>query len=170
MSNEAARYVGPRAEDFATPQSFVDYVEANFGFTFTLDAAADESNSKAPVWIDEKADSLKQKWRGNVWLNPPYGSKIPTFIERAISQRYNCGVIMIIVPARTDTKWFHELVLPNANAVYLIKGRFNFIHPSIVKGANAPYPSMLIEIRPTLAVWPAIIRTLEPSKEVRGFN
>ena len=154
-------------QSWGTPQSFVDYVEDNFGVKCTLDAAADESNAKAPVWIDGKADALKQKWRGNVWLNPPYGTKIPRFIERAIQQRYNCGVIMILVPARTDTKWFHELVMPNAHAVYLIMGRFNFIHPSIVKGANAPYPSMLIEFRPTLPVWPAIIRTLEPSKEVR---
>jgi phage N-6-adenine-methyltransferase len=159
-------------QTWATPQAFVDYVEDQWGFKFTLDAAADESNSKAPVWIDEEADSLKQKWRGNVWLNPPFGKgggNIKRFIQKAIEQRYNCSVIMILIPARTDTKTFHELIIPNANAVYLIKGRFNFIHPSRTKGANAAHPSMLVEFRPTLPVWPAIIRTLEPSKEVRGF-
>ena len=169
MSNNSTdAYKGGRAEDFATPELFVRFVERTYGVTFTLDAAADENNAKAPVWIDEEADSLKQDWRGVVWLNPPYGRKIPLFLERAIEMKYMCEMIVVLVPARTDTKWFHELVIQNASEVLLIKGRLNFIHGSSVKGSNAPYPSMLVVFRPTLPVWPARITTVEPTLEERG--
>ncbi len=168
MSDEMARFLGNRAEEYATPQTFVDYVEAHFKFKFTLDAAADESNSKAPSWIDIETDSLIQKWSGHVWLNPPYGRKLGGFIRKAILEQNNCKSIWVLIPARTDNKIFHELINPHAFAIYLIKGRFNFIHPSIVKGANSPSPSMLVHFRPNNrnGSW---ITTLEPSKGARGF-
>lgn len=166
--NSTDAYKGGRAEDFSTPELFVKFVENTYGVRFTLDAAADENNAKAPVWIDEKADALKQDWRGVVWLNPPYGRNIPTFLERAIEMKYMCEMIVVLIPARTDTKWFHELVVPNANDVLLIKGRLQFIHDSTVKNSCAPYPSMLVVFRPTLPVWPARITTVEPTLKERG--
>ena len=158
-------------QSWGTPPAFVKYVETTFGINFTLDAAADEHNSKAPVWIDEDADSLKQKWRGVVWVNPPFGhggKNVKLFVQRAIDMKYNCNAIFMLIPARTDTRMFHELVIPNASAVYFIKGRLNHVHPSKVKGANATFPSMLIEFRPTLPVWPARMTTLEPTLKERG--
>ena len=158
-------------QSWGTPPAFIKYVENTFGVNFTLDAAANEHNAKAPVWIDEEADSLTQQWRGVVWLNPPFGhggKNVKQFIQRAVDMKYMCGSIWVLIPARTDTRMFHELVIPNASAIYFIKGRLNHTHPTKVKGANATFPSMLVEFRPTLPVWPARITTLEPSPTERG--
>lgn len=167
-------YKGTRQPDFATPQGFVDYIEEVFDFNFDLDAAASKENAKARLYIDKEMDSFKTDWDGHVWLNPPYGNMIEPFIKRAIQQRENCESIWVLVPARTDTKWFHDLVIPNANEVYLIRGRLNFIHDSSVKDSNAPYASILIRIMPWKTIPkvkshknPAKILTLNAPLEAR---
>lgn len=65
-----------------------------------------------------------------------YGPQIPKFLARA----HEAELAVFLVPARTDTKWFHELVLPQAKEIRFIKGRFRFgdaKHP-------APFPSMVV--------------------------
>ena len=137
-------YMGNRAEDFATPPQFVKWVEDYFEVKFDLDAAASIHNKKAPDFISKEMDSFKTDWYGNVWLNPPYGAMIPKFIERAVEQIYsNCESIYILVPARTDTKWFAS-ACEHASRIYFLQGRLNFNHPSSVKNVNAPYASILI--------------------------
>lgn len=167
-------YKGSRQPDFATPQGFVDFIEERFNFKFNLDAAASIHNKKAPAFISKEMDAFKTDWYGHVWLNPPYGKMIKPFIKRAIQQRENCKSIWVLVPARVDTKWFHDLVIPNANEVYLIRGRLNFIHDSSIKDSNAPYASMLIRIMPWKTIPkvkshknPAKILTLNAPLEVR---
>jgi phage N-6-adenine-methyltransferase len=168
-------------QSWETPWAFIGWLENEFVIEFDLDAAATEENTKAPHFIDEEMDSFKTDWFGTVWLNPPFGKgggNIKRFVQRAIEQRDNCEGIYILIPARTDTLMFHELLIPNADVIHLIKGRFNFIHPSRTKGANATFPSMLIEFFPNCKCSncegerphnDAVITTLEVPKEARGF-
>ena len=158
-----------KSNDWATPQSFFDKLNGVFG-PFTLDAAASADNYKVANHYTEADNALVQDWSGNrVFLNPPYGRGLKDWIKKGYEegQKDDTTVVMLI-PARTDTKWFHEIVMPNAYLVYLIKGRFNFSCPGHVENANAPFPNMLILYRKhKLPV--AGITTLNVPKEARGF-
>lgn len=158
-------------QDWGTPMAFMRYLEESFAFYPTLDAAASATNTKAGRYFSIVDDSLNQDWFGNVWLNPPFGAELPKFLEKCSQEirREEVNRIITLIPARTDTKWFHEIVLPSASVVYLIKGRFNFVSPGAVEGANAPFPSMLV-------IWDRFnygdgqIQTLDPGKVARGFK
>ena len=84
-------------------------------------------------------------------------------------QYTDCDEIVALIPARTDTKWFHDIVVPTAHEIVFIKGRFNFVQPdAAAPGANAPFPSMLV-------YWVNGSRgavkfdTMHPSTHRRGF-
>jgi len=140
--------MGNRVEEFETPLSFVNFIERCHGVKFTLDAAASEQNKKAPSFIDSEMNTFETEWSGTVWLNPPYGKKLPKFLHRVIEVRKYCEFIAVLVPARTDTKWFHELVIPYANEIVFIKGRLNHHHPSARHNGNSPFASMVLIYKP----------------------
>ena len=180
MSQTLESFKGGRAEDFRTPYQFIKYVQTelmpqaanitvNGKLVFDLDVAAEAINSKGLEYFDEKIDGLKQEWFGHVWCNPPYGRKITSWLEKAAEQRKNCEAIWVLIPARTEVKWFHDIVMKEAHTVYLIKGRINFRHHSSVKNSNAPFPSMLIKFSPRQPLNKANITVIAPDSKSRGF-
>ena len=128
--------------DWETPQSFFD--ELDNEFHFTLDPCSNEQNYKCKKHYTEKENGLLQDWSGEtVYVNPPYGSEIGKWVKKAFKEslKDNTTVVMLI-PARTDTKWFHEYVYHHSEIRY-IKGRLKFV------GADypAPFPSMVVVYR-----------------------
>lgn len=129
--------------NWATPQSFFDELDKEFHFT--LDGAADSENAKCKKYFTEENNSLIQDWEGEtVWLNPPYGRiLLPQFVKKAYEegQKPNTTIVMLI-PSRTDTKYFHDYILGKAE-IRFIKGRLKFV------GAKdaAPFPSMVVVYR-----------------------
>jgi hypothetical protein len=73
------------------------------------------------------------------WVNPPYGPRLGDWLRRGPE----ADVAVFLVPARTDTRWFHGLVLPAAAEVRFLRGRLKF------GGAktDAPFPSMVVVYR-----------------------
>lgn len=122
-----------RTEMWETPQWLFD--KYNNVYHFTLDVCATEDNAKCEEYYSPEQDSLKQEWTGMCWCNPPYGRGIERWIQKAID---SSAVTVMLLPARTDTKWFHELVLPNAK-VEFIRGRLRFGGSA----NNAPFPSLI---------------------------
>ena len=160
-------------QTWGTPNAFFKYLHDEFLFVPWLDAAASKDNYKAPCYFNEEMDSLKQEWIGNVWLNPPFGKVLlPKFLLKCNEQIKNPDVdkIMCLIPARTDTKWFHDIVCKGATRIYLIKGRFNFESPYATEGANAPFPSMLVEYTKHRYHDMPHILTLDVPKEYRGWT
>lgn len=160
-----------RKDDWGTPPAFIKWYESRIGHRFHLDAAASSRNAKADHFYTIEDDSLSREWWGHVWLNPPFGRELPRWLEKCAEQIKNPMVhsIHVLIPARTDTKWFHDLIMPHAYLAYLIKGRFNFTHTDEnIPGANAPFPSMLVVYRrhnlPDCG-----IATLEVPQEARGY-
>ncbi len=137
-----------------TPPELVKWIENKFDVKFTLDAAGSWENRKAPMVITKEMNALVHEWtlidveENNVWLNPPFGhgGKLQRqFIEKAVSEVAigNAESVYALIPARTDTKLFHDLVLPYASAVFFLKGRCKFGYNGNYD-AGAPFPSMLV--------------------------
>lgn len=126
------------SNEWTTPQDLFDRL--NTIYHFNLDAASTDANAKCQNHFTESADCLSQDWGGyTVWLNPPYGRELPKWVEKAYweSRKPNTTVVMLI-PARTDTRWFHD---------YCVHGKIDFIRGRLKFGGskwNAPFPSMIV--------------------------
>jgi len=136
---------------WCTPQPFFDKLNMEFGFT--LDPCATEKSAKCEKFYTAKEDGLKQDWRGEVvFVNPPYGRQIGKWVRKCFeeSQKPNTTIV-ILMPARTDTRYFHDYILGKAE-IRFIKGRLTFWDldgEKFKKGkfdemTPAPFPSMLV--------------------------
>lgn len=123
-----------------TPQWLFD--ELNDEFHFNLDVCANSENAKCDIYYNKEQDGLKQPWYGNVWCNPPYGRQIWEWIKKAYESFLNGATVVMLLPARTDTKWFHDYIYGKSE-IRFIKGRLRFGES---KG-NAPFPSMIVVYR-----------------------
>lgn len=125
---------------WATPQDFFDRL--NEEFNFTLDPCATKENAKCKNFFTKEIDGLLQNWGGhNVFCNPPYGKELPLWVQKSYeeSRKPNTKVVMLI-PARTDTRYFHEYIYHKAKEIRFIKGRLKFGDSK----NSAPFPSMVV--------------------------
>ena len=130
-------------DKWSTPQDFYDELNAEFGFT--LDPCADEFNHKCNKYFTEGDDGLLQDWGGEiVFCNPPYGKAIKDWVRKAYIEgcKPNTTVVLLI-PARTDTAYFHDYIYHEAKEIRFIRGRLKFGNS---KNA-APFPSMVVIYR-----------------------
>ena len=113
-------------EDRETPQWLFDLLDGEFHFT--LDAAADASNAKCTCYLDEKENALSVPW-GNetVWVNPPYkrGRGLEDWVWKACLESIKGATVVMLLPASTDTYWWHDVVLMCAE-IRFIDGRLKF--------------------------------------------
>lgn len=124
--------------EWATPQSFFE--ELNKEFNFTLDPCATKENAKCLKYYIQEQDGLSQIWDNEiVFCNPPYGREIGKWVKK--SSEAMGGVVVMLIPARTDTKYFHEYIYQKPNVeVRFLKGRLKFGGSK----NSAPFPSMVI--------------------------
>lgn len=123
-----------------TPQDFFDKMNDEFGFT--LDVCADAANAKCERYYDEATDGLAQRREGVCWMNPPYGRQIGKWVKKAHDEALLGATVVCLLPARTDTKWFHEYILGKAE-IRFIRGRLKFGGSK----NSAPFPSMVAVYR-----------------------
>lgn len=97
-----------------------------------------------------------------VFCNPPYDA-VGQWVRHAACQQ--CIAVMLTF-ARTDTRWFHQWVLPIADEIRFVRGRLKFDDGP----ANAPSPSMVIVYRERRGQ--PIIRALrrDAAQEVLDFS
>lgn len=124
-----------------TPHEFFE--ELNDEFNFTLDVCALPENAKCAQYYTPEEDGLSQPWTGVCWCNPPYGREIGKWVERAYGQTLQGTTTVMLLPARTDTRWFHNYIYHNAE-VRFIRGRLKFGNSN----NSAPFPSMVVIFRP----------------------
>ena len=121
-----------------TPKYLFDRISSIFNFS--LDACALPENAKCESYYTPEDDGLSKPWRGGVWCNPPYGREISSWVRKAYEEsqkEYNSFVLMLL-PARTDTRWWWEYVQGKAT-LFFIKGRVKFGDHNV----GAPFPSVL---------------------------
>lgn len=130
-------------QDWCTPQQFFDELDAEFHFV--LDAVATHQNSKCKRCFTPEDDGLIQNWDmgGAVYCNPPYGKEIGLWVKKAYEEAQKGTTIVMLIPARTDTKYFHEYIYHKAE-IRFVKGRLKFTDENGTPKGTAPFPSMVV--------------------------
>jgi phage N-6-adenine-methyltransferase len=129
---------------WATPQAFFDVLHREF--RFTLDVCALPENAKCAAFYTPEINGLAKRWRGVCWMNPPYGRQIGLWMRKAYVSAECGATVVCLVPARTDTAWWHDFVA-KASEVRFVRGRLKF---GASKNA-APFPSAVVVFRPPRA-------------------
>lgn len=132
----------PKTDIWSTPAPFFLTLEREF--RFTLDACALPENAKCERFFTPEQDALTQEWTGVVWCNPPYGRGVGTWLQKAYDSAQAGATVVCLVFARTDTVWFHDLVLNVGAEHRFVRGRLKFGDAKLC----APHGSMLIIYRP----------------------
>jgi len=129
---------------WSTPQEFFEKLNAKF--KFQTDVCALPDNTKCSKYFTPEIDGLSQDWEGICWMNPPYGRGIGEWVRKAYeSARENGATIVCLLPARCDTRWWHD---------YCMKGEITYIKGRLKFGDakdSAPFPSAIVVFRPTVA-------------------
>lgn len=139
MGSNINVHFSSKTDLWATPKSFFDLY--NSVYNFTLDVCANAENAKCLNFFDKEQDGLKQEWNGVCWMNPPYGREIKHWVKKAYESSLNGAVVVCLLPARTDTAWWHD---------YCMKGKIEFIRGRLKFGeatTNAPFPSAIVVFR-----------------------
>ena len=125
--------------DWATPWWLVRHCEGYFLLPFDLDVCATADNAKAPRFFTPADDGLAQPWHGRCWCNPPYGREIGLWTRKAATEAERGASVVLLLPARTDTAWWHDDVVSAASVILFLRGRLRF------EGApsSAPFPSAI---------------------------
>lgn len=148
-------------DEWSTPQDLFDELDREFGFV--LDVCATKENAKCDRYYTRKDDGLSQEWRlsalglkprhghllGAVWMNPPYGREIGKWVAKAETEACKGATVVCLLPARTDTRWFHNHIWGHERpqvgvVVRLLSGRLKFGGSK----NSAPFPSMVVVFRP----------------------
>lgn len=116
---------GWTSDEWSTPPAFVEAMAAEFG-PFDLDVCCRPETAKAARFYTKADDGLSRPWVGRVWLNPPYSKPRP-WLEKAASEvaAGRATVVVALLPASVDTRWFHEAVLGRAELRF-VRGRVRF--------------------------------------------
>ena len=129
-----------KSNEWATPPELFSDLDAEFGFS--LDPCATDDNHKCPKYYTQKDDGLRQNWGGErVFCNPPYGRAIGEWVRKCSEEAKKPGtLVVLLIPARTDTAYFHDYIYRKAREVRFLRGRLRF------GGAtnSAPFPSMIV--------------------------
>ena len=119
-----------------TPQDF--FKKYDDVYKFETDVCATDDNTKCVKYYTEEMDGLLQEWRGVCWMNPPYGRTIGKWMKKAYESSLEGATVVCLVPARTDTNWWHD---------YAMKGDIEFIKGRLKFGGSknsAPFPSAVV--------------------------
>jgi site-specific DNA-methyltransferase (adenine-specific) len=135
-------------DEWPTPQAFFDKLDRRY--RFTLDPCATPENAKCPLYFTKEQDGLLQDWGTHrVFCNPPYGRAIGAWTRKCFEASQAGALVVLLVTARTDTRWYHDWVQGKAKVEFL-RGRLKF-----GKADNcAPFSSMLAIYSPNRAAMP----------------
>jgi site-specific DNA-methyltransferase (adenine-specific) len=127
-----------------TPKYITDYIESNYG-KITLDPCASDWRKIANINYTKEDDGLSKEWNEDlVFVNPPYGRGIKLWVEKCVKEQIkHKNTIIMLIPARPDTSYWHDFIFPNYKEIFFIKGRIKFDR---IEGdsESAPFPSCLV--------------------------
>ena len=125
-----------KTDMWATPQDFFD--DYNAIYHFDVDVCATSENALCAKFYSPEDDGLSKEWRGVCWMNPPYGREIIKWMKKAYESSLHGATVVCLVPARTDTAWWHEYAMKGE--IELLRGRLKFGGSK----NSAPFPSAVV--------------------------
>lgn len=127
-----------------TPDDLYRALDAEFGFTYDPCPSVHGAFSL-------REDGLSASWAGQtVFMNPPYGTEIGRWMEKAWQESRNGVTVVCLVPARTDTRWWHDYAM-RAQDIRFLRGRLRFGGSK----NSAPFPSALVIFRAVMSDSPS---------------
>jgi phage N-6-adenine-methyltransferase len=140
MNKDSVHY-SSKSNEWGTPQDLFDQLDKVY--QFTLDPCASPHNAKCIKYYTKEEDGLFKDWSGEcVFMNPPYGREIGKWIKKAYEESLKGVVVVCLIPARTDTKYYHDYIFPYAE-VQFIKGRVKFDNGT-GEFNPVPFPSAIV--------------------------
>jgi len=129
-----------QSSEWTTPEIIINKTIELFG-EIDLDPCSnpDFPNVSAKIHFTKKDDGLSKDWKGKVYMNPPYGQEIKSWVVHLCEQfeKGNTQEAIALTPSRTDTEWFQRMkTYPRC----FIWGRLKFGD----SGNSAPFPSMVV--------------------------
>ena len=126
-------------DEWATPKAFFQSLDAEFHFD--LDPCANAGNAKCREYYTIEDDGLTKNWGGRrVFCNPPYGRQIGKWVAKCAEESKKPDTLVVmLIPARTDTAYFHQYIYRKAREIRFIRGRLHFN-----EAGPAPFPSMVV--------------------------
>jgi phage N-6-adenine-methyltransferase len=134
--------------DYITPKWL--FKDLNDEFHFMIDAATTDDNPlQTFMYYTKENDGLKYPWNTSTFVNPPYGREINEWVKKAYFDSMKYGsVIVMLLAARTDTKWFHDYIYKKPKVeIRFIRGRLKFNVAGTDECNTAPFPSMIVIFR-----------------------
>jgi len=143
MKNKLKACMTSDTNEWYTPQKLYD--ELNKEFNFTLDPCCTPSSAKCKVWFTKEDDGLNRNWMNHtVFMNPPYGRDIKHWIKKAYESSLTGAIVVALIPARTDTSYWHDYIFNKADDIRFLRGRIKFEREDGSVGDSAPFPSAII--------------------------
>jgi phage N-6-adenine-methyltransferase len=130
--------------EWETPDSVFRPLQKEFNIT--LDTCASAENAKTKVFITRQMNGLKVEWGSmlkageSCWMNPPYGRSIEQWAQKAYNESLKGVTTVALLPARTDTNWFHKHIHDRGFEIRFLRGRIKFVDAD----SSAPFPSMIV--------------------------
>jgi len=160
MSNMDVHF-SSNSDEWCTPQWLFNELDDEFEFTWDLACTWDNCKCEDGYYLDKGEDALEYPWNeieGSLWCNPPYSRGLQKkFIQKAAEERLKGATSVFLIPARTDTKAWHDYIWNKENhrpregiEVRFLKGRLKFEidgNPLLDKNGkpqSAPFPSCII--------------------------
>ncbi len=117
-------------------------------YNFTVDACAEQWNTKLPRFWSPEQDGLAQTWEGErIWCNPPYGrGLIQPWIDKALSTKHSLDITFLL-PSRTDSPWFQKLWMAQPqvrSSVYFLPKRVHFVPPPGITASSPTEASIIV--------------------------
>jgi site-specific DNA-methyltransferase (adenine-specific) len=124
-------------QTWETPTDF--FKRLDLEFKFDIDVCAFPETAKCPRYFTPEINGLAQSWAPlTCWMNPPY-DQTARWIEKAYSEALKGAIVVCLIPARTDTQYYHDFCM-RASEIRYVKGRLKFGNSK----NSAPFPSAVV--------------------------
>lgn len=141
MQNKSEIIYSSKSDEWETPDEL--FREIQDEFHLDLDVCATDENAKLPLYFTKEDNALEKDWNGHrCWCNPPYGKQIWKWVKKASESDF----VVMLIPSRTDTRWFHDYVYGKAE-IRFIKGRIKFLQGGGAKHNSGTVPKYASNIR-----------------------
>ena len=130
--------------NWCTPVEFFDKLDQEFHFD--LDPEATEKSAKCAKYYTPDDNGLTKDWGGRrVFCNPPYGRQIGDWVRKGYEESQKPGTLVVmLIPARTDTSYFHDYIFRGKAEVRFLRGRLKFTDEDGNTKDAAPFPSAVV--------------------------